>query len=70
MEYYEKLRMKREQKKYSQMHLAEKLNTNQKQISRYETGENTMSVKMLKRYCEILECSADEILGLKKEEKL
>lgn len=65
MKYYEKLRYEREQRKISQLKMSELIGTNQKQISRYETGENQMTVPVFKKWCEVLNVSADEILEIR-----
>ena len=70
MDINQNIKKARIRKGKTQEEIAEKLGTNQAMIWRYETGKTEMKAKTLKRYCEILECSADEILGLKKEEKL
>lgn len=70
MQYNKKLKEERIKKGMTQEEIADKLKTSQVMIWRYESGKVDMTVKVFKDYCKILECSSDEILGLKKEEKL
>jgi len=60
----ERLKVAREVKGWSQNNLAQKLEMNTAQIWRYEAGKALPSADVLKRLAEILECSADYLLGL------
>ena len=58
-----RLRVLRERAGYTQSALAEKLGTDNVQISRYETGAIVPSVETLVRLADILECSLDYLAG-------
>lgn len=49
----------------SQIALANKLGVSQKDISRWENGERVPTIQSLKKFCEVLKISADEILDIK-----
>lgn len=66
MEYYKKLKAAREDKDISQTKVAQKLQTTQQQIYKYEHGKQEMTVSKLKTLCEYYNISADYILGLPK----
>lgn len=55
---------RRQRLKMSQEELADLAGTNQKQISRYERGENVPSAEMLISLARALETTADFLLGL------
>lgn len=67
MTYYERLRAVREDKDISQRDFAKLLGTTPQQMSKYELGQQEMTVSRLKTACEILGISADYILGLPRE---
>lgn len=67
MEYYERLRQIRIDKDEKQETIAKILNTTKQQISKYETGQNEMTVGKLAKLCEYYNVSADYILGLPKD---
>lgn len=46
--------------------LAEQIGCSSKQVSRYESDEQEMTVSKLKAFCELYGVSADYVLGLKK----
>lgn len=64
MEYYERLRQTREDRDITQEQAAEIAQCVRKQMSRYERGEQEMTVSKLKRLCLFYHVSADYILGL------
>ena len=64
MEYYEKLRQAREDHDITQEQAAEIAQCKRKQISRYERGEQDMTVQKFKKLCLLYGVSADYILGL------
>lgn len=64
MEYYERLKMARQDKDITQAMAGKILNTTKQQISIYETGKQEMTVTKLKELCELYHVSADYILGL------
>lgn len=64
MEYYGKLRELREDNDLNQEEIARILHTNQKKISRIETGIQKITIDELKTLCEYYQISADYILGL------
>ncbi len=57
----------RKEKGWTQAQLAEKLNTSQRSISRYELELFDLSTDMVIKICKIFEISADYLLGLKDE---
>lgn len=65
MQIHEKIKEARIKKGWTQDRIAEEMETTQAMIWRYESGRTQMTAAVLKRYCEILNVSADEILGLK-----
>lgn len=62
--YMNKIRQLREAKKLTQTDLAEKLNTTQQTIQRWESGKTNISSDSLKELVIILDCSVDELLGI------
>lgn len=54
--------------KATQIELARAIDVNPKQIQRWKTGEQEMSITKLRSFCKFYEVSADYILGLKKQE--
>ena len=50
----------------SQLEMAEKLNTTQPQYSKYERGVQDLTGKRIIELCKILDCTADELLGMEK----
>ena len=48
---------------WRQADLADKLNTNQQTIGRYETEVRGLDVETINRLCDVFECSADYLLG-------
>lgn len=48
---------------WRQAELAEKLNTNQQTLSRYETGVRGLDVETINRLCDLFNVSADYLLG-------
>lgn len=66
MTYYERIRAIREDKDISQRDLARLLGTTPQQMSKYETGQQEMTVTRLFKVCEILGVSSDYLLGLPK----
>lgn len=66
MKYNERLREVREDLDITQKEAAEAIGIRQQQLSKYETGEQEMTVNKLKDLCKYYRVSADYILGLKK----
>lgn len=64
MEIYEALKEAREIKRISQKETAQKLQTTQPQISKYENGTQDITAKRLREICLYYGVSADYILGL------
>lgn len=58
----------RKKRGITQIQLAKTIGISQKLVSSYEVGRVTLSVEMLLRIAKALEVTADEILGLKKQE--
>lgn len=65
MEFGENLAKIRREKGFTQKQLAEELGVYQKDISRWEQGKIEPGVLTLKKICEILGASADELLEIK-----
>lgn len=60
-----RLKERRLQKGYTQAEIAEKLGVTQQAYQKLETGRTTdMRISTVKRICQILEISADWLLGL------
>jgi len=57
----------RKEKGWTQAQLAEKLNTSQRSVSRYELELFDLSTDMIIKICKLFEISADYLLGLKDE---
>lgn len=64
MKYYERLRDIREDRDLKQTDLANILQTNQQQISRWETGEQRMGVDKYIKLAIYYNVSVDYLLGL------
>ena len=65
MEITERLREIRTQRGYSQMDIANVLEMQQQQYSRYENGNNEIPVRHIITLCRFYGISADWLLGLK-----
>lgn len=66
MEYFDRIRMTREDKDETQRDIARVLQIKQPQYLRYETGKNEIPLKYLIALCQHYHVSADYILGLPK----
>ena len=64
-ELLERIKQARIQRGYSQIKIAEILNTTQQQYSKYENGQNEIPVRHIITLCRFYEISADWLLGLK-----
>lgn len=64
MPIHDNIKLRREELKINQKELAQKVNITQAQISRIETGKSDPTAKVLKKICEILKISSDNILEL------
>ena len=64
MQINEKLKETRIRRGWTQEKLAEKIDTNQAMIWRYESGKVQMTLPVFKKWCEALNVSSDEILEL------
>lgn len=64
MIYYEKLRAIREDNDLTQSQIAIILNTNQRRISRIETGTSELTINELILYCEYFKISSDWLLNI------
>lgn len=58
------LREIRTAKGYSQLQIAELLNTTQQQYSKYETGTQELPARHIVTLCQVYKVSADELLGI------
>ena len=67
MDVIQNLRTIRIKRGYSQMDIAEILNTTQQQYSKYENGQNEIPVRHIITLCKFYGISADWLLGLKEE---
>ena len=63
MTFGERLRALRKEKGYRQCELAERIGTDQNNISRYEQDKTQPSLSMLEWLCMALEVSSTELLG-------
>ncbi len=63
MNFNERIRALREDSDKTQTEIAQILNTNQKKISRLETGECEPNLNDIKQLCHYYNLSADYILG-------
>ena len=63
MNYKQRIKELREDNDYSQQEIADLLGIRQNVYSRYETGKNEMSIKLLLKLSEIYKTSTDYILG-------
>jgi transcriptional regulator with XRE-family HTH domain len=59
MELHDRIRQLRQEKRWTQAELAQRLGIHQKQISAYERGVNTPSTEILIRLSDILDVSLD-----------
>lgn len=64
MYYNERIAWIRDCRSISQKEMAERIGIKQQQYARYEKGVNVMPIIYLKPICEILNVSADYIIGL------
>ncbi len=69
MQYYENLRKARVKAKMNQSEVADRLNTTQYQISKYELGKQELTVPRFKELCLLYNVSADDILEIQKSER-
>ena len=60
----ENLRIFRKLKNMTQEDVAKKINVTTAAYSNYEQGRRQPSIEVLRSICEVLECSADEIIGI------
>lgn len=60
----ERIRALREDSDLNQTQMSEILETNQRKVSRMETGENEPNLHDIQVYCEYFNISADYLLGL------
>ena len=59
----ENLKLARRQKGLTQTQVAERLNMQQQQYSRYETGKFQLSYELIVALCEILETTPNELFS-------
>lgn len=69
MNYNNRIKYVRKQRKLSQKDMADAINIKQQQYERYENGKNTIPVDYLIGICKTLNVSSDYILGLSDEYK-
>ena len=62
-----KLKEIRERKGFSQSELARQIDRKPNFISEIESGKKSLSIETLLRVVDVLDCSADELLGIKKK---
>ncbi|MBW4533360.1 MAG: helix-turn-helix domain-containing protein [Pleurocapsa minor HA4230-MV1] len=61
-----RIKQLRQAKNITQANLAERLNTTQQTIQRWETGKTNIPSESLKELAIVLDCSVDELLGIAK----
>ncbi len=66
---YDRMRELREDRDWTQQHVADLLFINRRTYSAYENGVNAMSPEILMKLSEIYQTSVDYLLGLTDEEK-
>jgi transcriptional regulator with XRE-family HTH domain len=66
----DRMKRLRQDRGWSQLQLAQKLKTHQKQISKYERGINLPSTDVIIRMTEIFNVSADYLIFEKQKDKL
>lgn len=59
----DRIQLRRKQLKISQEDLAHLLGSNQTQVSRYERGENNPTGEVLSKFADVLNTTADYLLG-------
>ncbi len=64
MEWYERLKATRQDRDIKQEEAAKVLKSTKQQISKYEKGQQSMTVEKLRELCLYYHVSADYILGL------
>lgn len=64
MQIHERLKSAREDADLTQEQAAKAIESSRTQIHRYETGEQTMTIKKLKTLCLLYNVSSDYVLGL------
>lgn len=69
MQFHERIRALREDNELNQEDIAQKLNTNQKRISRLELNLSQPTISDIIQYCKIFNVSADYILGISDSKK-
>lgn len=69
MYYNERIAWIRDCRSISQKEIAEQLGIRQQQYARYEKGINVMPITYLQKICQILNVSADYIVGLTDDPK-
>lgn len=62
MKFNEKFKFLREKRGYTQEEIAHKLNISRQSISKYENGINEPDIETIKKLCNILDCSLNELL--------
>lgn len=65
--FYENLKLAREQKGLSQKDVAEKIGVAKSTYSLYESGNREPNVQIIKKIANVLDVSADELLGIDAE---
>ena len=60
----ENLRFYRKAKKLNQQEVADRIGVTRQCYSNYEQGIRQPSVDVLRNICEVLECTADELIGI------
>ncbi len=65
--FYENLKLAREQKGLSQKDVAEKVGIAKSTYSLYESGNREPNVQTIKKLANVLDVSADELLGIDTE---
>ena len=69
MDVIQNIRKVRMERGYSQIEIANLLNTTQQQYSKYENGQNEIPVRHIITLCRFYQVSADWMLGLKETQE-
>lgn len=64
-----RIRELRQELKWRQSDLAERLHTKRQTVARYETGERGLDVETIEKLCTIFDCTSDYLLGFSNQRR-